>query len=306
MITVHGIDAVQVLKSDVFEVACFAKSYRLLGQRLGLDFAAIIRMLDTMPLALNGPDHAARRSDMIKIIAEARPRLLAALPQIVAECYACLSQPGRHDLIADAVVPSVHRAMSVLVGTDTGLAGNTLVSQVFDVGLGVAQRVRMNADLSGLVARLRASAPLDDEHRLNTRLGLVVLGREPMIGTIGFALLEHLQMQTPSLRVAPAHSAVPFVVRRALADVVVAGKAVCAQEFVRCELQSGDDVMDRATFFGSGAHMCVGRVLANDMFQTLIHFLDENPVTGRVIEATSRQGDVFRSVDKMIYEVTPI
>ncbi len=305
MITVRGIDAVEVLKSDAFEVACFANSYRLLEQRLGLDFSSVIRILETMPLALNGAEHAARRGDMIRIIAEARPRLFAALPQIVAEHFDALSKPGRHDLVADAIVPAVHQAMGVVVGTDTGLAVDTMVSQVLDVGLGVAQRVRMNADLAGLISCLRTSSQMEDEDRLNSRLALVVLGREPMIGTIGLALLEHLQTQAPSLRVAPAHSGVPFIARRAVTDVVVAGEQVCAQEFVRCELQSGDAVLDKATFFGSGPHMCVGRVLANDMFQALTRYLDANPLTGRWIEATTRQGAVFRGIDRMIYEVTP-
>ncbi len=90
----------------MFSVVPYAERYASLGERLNLDFSNILFTLDHVPLCLDGPDHAEQRADVARLIAERRALVAAAIPGIVAQAFAPMAVPGRHDLLTEVVVPA--------------------------------------------------------------------------------------------------------------------------------------------------------------------------------------------------------
>jgi hypothetical protein len=295
MVTAIGEDASRVLTSPDFDVIPFADYYQGLSERLGLDFGAILFTLRHVPLGLRGADHAAQRGDAAKLISERRSAVSSVLPGVVARNYGCLGTPGTYDLITKAIAPSVDEMITELIGLAPELDENSLISRVFSQKLGVAKRVRMNAELAILIQRLRSAFPDDSETRLASRLTLVVLGRDAIIGSLALSLKGHIEDAASRFAVPPSHSSVPLVPRIALQPTEIAGQAVAGDEMMLCQLQSvsDDGQIDRSRFFGAGAHMCIGRVLVIDMFKHLSRFMSGLSTKLTVQETTLRDCDVF-------------
>jgi hypothetical protein len=311
MLNLRGSAAVQVLASPDFAPVPYAARYAALAARLKLDFGAIIFTLSHLPLGLRGAEHAAQRADVARLMGENRAALAAALSVIVARRFGCLKRQGVHDLMAEAVIPCVDEMIGTLVGLAPELAADSLVSRVFSQKIGVAQRVRLEVELARLIARLRAAYPDDSEERLASRLTLVVLGRDAMIGTIANSLVTFLQaaggvpLNRFRLTTPPARTGVPYIDRLALTATLADGDDVAKDEVVRCLLQSleGGSDAERMRFFGQGAHLCLGRAAALELFAELGGYLAGLAVKVRLRDVVMRDCDVFALPEKVIVEV---
>ncbi len=286
-----GQAATDVLASADFDVVPYAGRYQALSDRLGVDFDAILFTLRHLPLGLRGVDHADHRADVAKLIAERRAALRAALPSMIARWFGCLSVPGRHELMAAAVEPCVDAMIAELAGIDPDLGESSLVSRVFSQKIGVAQRRRLNGELARLIARLRKAFPGDSDVRIGSRVTLVVLGRDAMIGTLAFSLKAYFDTPEAGFARVPSHTGVPYIDRQA----VKTARGVAEGTILRCLLQSleGGTDADRQRFFGAGAHVCLGRVAAMDLFQGLAGHLAGLSGRIRVEEFSIRDCDVF-------------
>lgn len=311
MLSVRGNAAVQVLASPAFAAVPYAARYDALAERLKLDFSAIIFSLSHLPLGLRGLEHAAQRADVARLMAERRGALAAALPGIVARSFACLNVPGEHEVMAAAIVPCVDAVIGEMVGMPPDLAADSLVSRVFSQKIGVAQRRRLEGELARLIARLVEAFPGESDERIGSRLTLVVLGRDSLFGTLGNslrALFDQADGRALSgfrLAVPPSHTGVPYIDREAVADTAVSGRLVENGTVVRCMLDSleGADDAARLRFFGHGAHLCLGRAAALDLFGVLAEHLAGLSARVRVLEVVPRDCDVFSIPDKFIIEV---
>jgi hypothetical protein len=277
----------------------------MLADRLGVDFGAIVHTLSYLPLTLRGDDHAAQRADVARLLAERRGALAAALPDIVTRSFACFGDVGRHEVMTEAVQPCVDAMIGEIVGLGLDLPANSLVSRVFSQKIGVAQRRRLNAELALLIDRLRVAFPADTALRRGSRLALIVLGRDALMGTIALSLKAHFEGHGTGLMVPPSHTGVPYIDRQAVEAVQVDGQALPKDAVVRCMLQSleGAGDADRGRFFGAGAHLCLGRAASLDLFQHLSRYLALLPYPVSVIETVMRDCDVFAVPDQMMIEV---
>ncbi len=303
--------AARALASPAFDVVPFSGRYRALGNRLKLDFSAITFALDHIPLNLRGEDHAAQRAEAARLIAEARPGLAAALPGIVARRFGCLAVPGQHELMREAVIPAIDDMTEVLAGLAPGLAADSMISRVFSQKIGVAQRRRMEAELAALIGRVRAAFPGDDEARIGVRLALIVLGRDATIGTLArslaafFGALDGRPLSAAALPVPPTHTGVPYIDRECVAETTLDGRTFAGGEVLRCRLSGleGGGDPDRQRFFGMGAHVCLGRSVALDLFGALRDHLAGLETRVRVTEHAMRDCDVFVLPERMTVEV---
>jgi hypothetical protein len=234
-------------------------------------------------------------------MAERRAAVAVALPAIVARGFSVLGRPGRVDMLADCIHPVVEAIIAELIGTATGLTSDALVSRVFSQALGVAQRLRMEAELAQLRSHLEARYGTDEAERNGSRMALAVLGRDALIGTLGCSLHAHFQalagapLSSKPLPRVPTHTGVPYIDRRARAAGQVAEMALHEGDVVRCRLQSLEDGTDadRLRFFGSGPHLCLGRAVSTDLFAELSAYLSGLTTRPCDIGFSLRRDDVF-------------
>jgi hypothetical protein len=303
--------ATQILADPRFAAAPYAARHARLGERLGLDFSAILFTLDHVPLAMNGEDHARQRADVARFLAERRGAVDQVIPLLAQRAAAVLGQEGRHDLIGEVILPLVQDLISAIVDLPLALAADSLTSRIFSQNIGIAQRRRLQRELTDLRAQFAAAFPQDDDLRLGTRLAMIVLGRDALIGTLGQSLrhffdeAEGQVLSAAELAVPPSHTGVPYIDRQATCPMHVAGKDLARDETLRCQLSSldGGTRAERLRFFGAGIHLCLGRALTIDLFAALSAVLKTLPVRVQVLDYELREDDVFHFPARFDIEV---
>jgi hypothetical protein len=301
MRTVFRSDATEVLASPDFGVFPYIAGYQGLADRLKLDFGSIIWAMNHIPLCLDGADHAAQRADVARLIGERRNDLLACLPDMARQRLAGLSDPGAHDVMAEIVLPCVDTVIDALAGVTLDLPQDALVSRIFSRMMGVARRRRLEAELASVIAQIRDAYPQDPPLRIGSRVALVVLGRDALIGTLARSLHAHFlraadqRLTDVPGRLSPSHTGVPYIDRQARCATQVGGQDVAEGEALRCVLKSLEDgpEAERMRFFGIGLHLCIGRAVALDLFAALAEVLALVPTRVTVTEFVLREDDVF-------------
>ena len=300
---VEGAECLRVLTDPAHEVLHFHHRQQALAARLKVDFSDILFLLDHMPLALRSAPHADQRADVARILAERRGPVAAALPALIARHLACLERPGPCDILNEAIKPLVEDMIGLVIQADLAPTTANLVSRVFSELLGVAQRRAMNAELAGLRRQIALAHPGDSELRQGSRLALVVLGRDATIGTLArslhahFTALDGRPVNALPLPEVPTHTGVPAVPRESNVE----------GEELRCRLQAfeGGEPADRLRFFGAGPHVCLGRVLALELFKHLSAHLARVTSQVQITDFHLRKDDVFAMPDLFTISVTP-
>lgn len=306
-------DPAEILRAAALDVVPYGARHAALAERLGIDLSATVFALDHIPLCLERARHPPRRRAIAELIAAGTPALRADLPALVARHFAPFFRPGRIEALAGAVQPCVAAVLSRLAGFDLGLAPDTLVSRIFSPALGPARRRRMEAELRGLIARIRAAHPAADAAETGTRLALAILGHDALTGTLAASLAAILPADAPRPLAAlgweatPPRTGVPYIDRLALRDVRVGDRAVAAGEVVRARLDRYEaaPAAARTAFFGAGAHLCLGRPLSLDLWAEIADQMRAATTAARLVAAPLRRDDVFHMPERLDVEVTP-
>ncbi|MEO8243416.1 MAG: hypothetical protein ABI832_14005 [bacterium] len=304
MQVVEGSAAVGILADPAYDVVPYHDRVAALAQRLGLDFSDILYLLDHLPLALRDKPHAEQRADVARLMVERRPNMTKVLPGLVARHLQGLARPGALNLLDDGVKPLVEAVIAELVDADLRSTTANLVSRVFSQAMGVAQRRAMNAELAGLRRQLALAHPGEAGLRQGSRLALVVLGRDALIGTLSRSLHAHLValngqvLASLTMPEIPTHTGVPYIDRELQAD---------PGQVARCQLRSmeGRPADERQRFFGAGPHVCLGRPLSMDLFQQCSAFLATLTTRIAIDSFQLRKDDVFALPAHFTVTVSP-
>ena len=279
-------ETLERIADPALRVAPYTSSLRQLEGRLGLDLAATIRSLEALPLAHDGAAHRVRRDRIARTLAARRPRVMAALPGIVAKALAPLGRDGVADVMEEVATPLVLDLIGLLTGTDIP-PEETLASRVFSQRAGVARRRRMEAELARLWDRLEAAGAGPEE------LAMTILGRDALIATLARSLHAHLaaleeegaDLRARSMPAMPERTGVPYIDRHDPAT----GRTLRCQ----LELLEGEPEAMRRGFFGAGAHACLGRPLSLAVMAEVsaqLHRLDRRVA---ILDYALRRDDVF-------------
>jgi hypothetical protein len=292
------VDPAAVLTSAHLDVTPFADRVAALAARTGLDFSATVFALRALPLATPRGAHAPMRRAMAAAMAPRLPVLRERLPALVADRLAVLSRPGEVEMMDEVVVPLVGDVLAILSGVEVAPGDCTLVSRIFSEILGPSRRLRLEAEVRALRARIEAAFPEADEAEVGQRLALVILGRDALIGTVARSLEALFQTGAPFTALdwpeAPPRTGVPFIDRVAVAEGVVSGHSVTGGQSIRASLQLHETgVGDALGFFGAGAHLCLGRTPALDLWREVGRYVTTLPGRPEVTDFRLRKDDVF-------------
>lgn len=280
--------------------AC-AEDYRILGERLGVDFSILIFVFGHIPLCLHAEPHAHSRRRMSEFLATRKAELNARIPALVATHFDVMRREGRVEIMKDAIIPLGLDIMSIIVDLDISTADCKSVSIAFDKLISMTKRRRAAADMATLRELIaRHLGPEVSEDDVGLRLALLVLGRDPLIGTLGESLYRLLAANSgrrlldisyPDL---PTETGVPIAERLVVTPFKFAGRDFVVGDRFRIYLQSlayVDEPRVRTGFFGGGAHTCLGRPIFTEIWKATTALLSEIPLRATVLSYAARDSD---------------
>ncbi|MDB5657836.1 MAG: hypothetical protein JWS10_451 [Cypionkella sp.] len=302
-LVVVGNDAVRVLAESGFRVTSHVAFTEALAFRLKIDLSATLTVMRNLPLWVDGPQHAELRRKVATFLAEDRlVKLARAKARIRAAIAKALGSggPARVDLLA-LVREVVDVFMEEITGIPRPDGDLSSLPSIFSSNLGVAARRRLEASLKRQFEMAQNLFPAEPPERHALRVGQWTMGRDPLIGSLGLSLHDHItsldgaslcERRLPSV---PTQTGVPAIGRIANFAQTVAGCPVAEGALIECRLDSltGRPAAERQHFFGAGPHLCLGRPFTLAFWDCVADALADQDISLTVCDFALAQNDVF-------------
>jgi len=272
---VDAFEDVQALLRDETHVPqSMAHAYRLIAQRLKVDFSASIRLLDVLPVFMHGDKHKAIRKQMATQMAGKRSAQEQAARAFIEQLDLRVTPGQPAELISTWVHPLWRHMNGLDKDVDDDLFGFIVdAPQLFNMKATLRKRLQINDWIERFIALDESTA---DDRLID--LGQSVLGFTPLSATLTLSL-HHVfaaNLGKPLREINyPAqfpHSAVQTT------DRYQTGTAH-EQDVLRCVIHSPHRTTEQndATLYGVGEHVCLGRPLANAVWSMLTAKLSGMP-----------------------------
>lgn len=283
----------ELLANPALYPAPALEHYRNMPSGFGDAFASVAFAFEHIPLSMYGERHAEARRRASTFIAGRHHAIRAWAEDKLPGHLGAFAQPGRVELMREVINPLVRELFATLVNTDLpDRLDLDHVSQVFDKSIGMSRRVRLEADMAQLEAHLRERLGDIGEDEIGMRLGLLVVGKDALVGTLAESMSElfrdnaNAPLDGMEFAKLPHRTAVPFVERIASAPVSVAGLDLVEGDRVRVVLQTygHSPSNEHHRFFGAGAHACLGRPLSIELWSAIAAGLSRMTSRVRVLD----------------------
>ena len=284
-----------ILKSSDFVATDYAEVHRLLEQRVGLDFSALVRIAEHSPTANEGARHAKCRADMARLlfadIDTTKQRTAMVVRNLVAALF---HQNSRLDLAQDFIVPVCDSLFVGILGAGRPAEDQSDVSasQIFDLYLGLNRRRRINEKADEMLEVYAANKNLKTSPVYAVAMSMV--GYDSIVASLGCSLLHVLQ-QSEGERICdlafPSElpvTGVPYIERFAVRDCAIEGATIKTGDRVRLYLDAGPNDGEERPYFGKGRHSCIGEELSKWLWRTVSAEFSHVPLVC-VIESTTRR-----------------
>lgn len=273
----------ELILSPGFRTYSMADKYRELSRRMDLDFSATIRLLEHLPIFMDGPFHADVRKAMAKQISRTQGCQFRAVADVVDRVVAAQCNPGqRVDLVEDFSRPIWRAISNAIVPRDAlELQLTDDIPGLFFATLSVRARLDIEARLKSFLETHR-----HDQQDQLILLCLAVLGARPFLGSIALSLY-HVMEANAGKRLSDMdwpeifpQSALRYVdrIHGGIDGSVVAGFG--KDERVRCVTQSPDwtALENRQGLFGFGSHTCIGKSVSEKTWKMITARLSQVPL----------------------------
>lgn len=258
-----------VMPDTVANIRMLESRYRRQFPNLG--FAA-----SCIPLLLNGQVHREIRRGLADLISRGRPRIMAALPELMARHIEPLDRQANPEWLSAGLSPLVGDVFGLMCNCPEPLPFPKLaLTRLFDRFVSLAALGEAEKQLGQLRQRLAETAPDVDQAQA---VALLVLGRDSLLGTLA-STLHTVLSQNQGRRFAdiafpdfPPDTGVAVAERIATADIAVGARTIAAGERVRMYFQPISDTgsANKQALFGAGAHSCLGRPISLDVWRAMI------------------------------------
>lgn len=269
-----------IILSAEFTTYSMADRYRELSERANVDFSATIKLLDHLPVFIDGERHQRIRKVMAKRISKTKDSQLAASRETLTTLCADLLRAGTEiELIADFCQPLWRSISSAIVppGENT-LELVDAIPALFSPHLSIRERAKINAKIA---AFLEVHCTQSDDNLL--LLCLASLGARPFVGTMGLSLWEAFQAK-PGAKMSEiawpsmfTSSSLTYVDRIFSAPSERCPHLLETGDRVRCFTQSKSYSREenRTALFGFGAHTCLGKSISEKVWGLVVAALSK-------------------------------
>jgi cytochrome P450 len=307
-----------LLVSPHLNVAPFREAYEeMAGRHPDFSFPNLLFAIKYVPLCLNGDEHRAARRQLAEHMARHRGAASAAAPSLVERWIGKLDQGGEFELMAEVIEPLVREFLFALNGADEMPEGFTRdASALFDRMLGLTRRRQVDDTIAVLRAAIRKRlGPDASEEEEGWRLALLILGHDPLAGTLAASLHKIMRAHSTAPLSEIAYPPTPIEPSVAYAERIVAEPfryrdvGFAKGDRVRILLQSfqySGEAADRMRMFGAGAHVCLGRQVALELWSLITKRLSQIGSRVEVLDyALCGRDYVFAYPAKFSIAITP-
>lgn len=269
---------VSILKNRSFSVVDYKHETANISQTLGVDFQATEQFLEHAPLAHEGKHHAALRKEMA---VEIRERTEAALAEYSEFCHTRISAifgtAGRFNAVSELFAPCVFKLMSELSGVHLETNDNVSPTQVFDRSLSVNRRKQINS----LIGQINEQAGREFPAEIaGLRAAILVIGSDSLLGSLAESFCYEIARNAAKRLSDIAWdqkipvTAVPYIERIASKAVEIGTSHIGEHQRVRIYLDvfkssTAGDTAGIENYFGSGRHVCLGKIVSQKAWQIL-------------------------------------
>lgn len=286
----------ELLRNPTLVCKEIVEPIQAVSRRFGEDFPNVEFLVRHMPLMNEGEQHLSMRRRMAAFLSARRMPMQEPMRRIVGEQLAPLSAAGEHELIAECLLPLVRAFFTEMVqSAETVPFRQLTITRIFDRFLGLAALRQIEVEVAAVRAIMARNCPeamaAGEE---DMYIELFTLGRDSLLATIsesiGAILAANVGKKLAEIDFPdhPHETGVAIAERMAAEAITVGGVTIPAGDWVRLYLHSlnySDRVEVQKLVFGVGAHTCIGRQLALDLWPMITARLAALPWT---IAATDR------------------
>ena len=267
--------AKEIILSQDFRTYSMADRYRQLESRTNYDFSAVIRLLEHLPVFIDGESHQIIRKAMARQISRTQKCQFSLSEEILEQLLRTLLHPDRDmDLVVGFAQP-LWRAISSSI-----VPRSELVLSLVDEIPGLFSpllSIRKRKDICTKIEDFLNLHNNDQEDEL-ILLCLASLGTRPFAGTLSLSLYE-IFLRNPEKRFCdiqwPAifpSSSLRYVDRICLRQTRISDLVFDVGERVRCFTQSEGYTLEENTssLFGFGLHTCLGKSISERVWKLII------------------------------------
>ena len=286
-----------IILSPNFSAYSMASGYRELAQRTKLDFAAAIKLLDCLPVFMNGDSHQRIRKAMAKQLSRTKDCQFSFSSETIESLFKlAFRRNAQLDLVNDFSRP-LWRAISASISAfnEDFLELADEIPDLFSPLLSIRERLRINKRIEGFLKAHR-----EDEQQQLILLCLISLGARPFTGTLSLSLYEIFEAN-PRSRMCDLRwpemfpsSSLRFVDRICTKQTAISDSEFHADDRVRCFTQSKDysSEANRKALFGFGAHTCLGKSISEKAWGLVVKTLSQSDLRAECVSITMSPHDV--------------
>lgn len=262
----------KIFRSECFGAVAYADHYRHITARTGIDFGAIIDVLNHIPLANEGPRHRALRGEMASVIGRRARETAPRMEEFTVQLVKNLFRAGRTiDLMRDLALPIYDHLFSLWLDVaHEQHVTETDFSQVFDRSMSLNRRKvlngkieRLRAVFEGLAGTL-ASSP-------DIAVAMNIIGNDAFVGSIALSVWHTLsgnagrRIDEIEFPTSFPSTGVPYIERMALETTELSGFIFEKGRRIRLFLDATTVEtrgVDGDVSFGKGRHLCLGKPIS--------------------------------------------
>jgi hypothetical protein len=288
-----------IILSPDFGTYSMANRYRELAERMSLDFSSAIRLLECLPVFLDGDVHQRIRKAMAKQISKTKDCQFSASREKLAILFERVFRQNTQIELVEEFSRPLWRAISAsIVPPNSGTLD--LVDEIpalFSPILSIRERVR----ISDKIGDYLGAHPEEGDDRLIV-LCLAALGARPFVGTLSLSLYEVFQ-ENPGARLCDLtwpqlypSSSLRYVDRICGKEAELAKSEFGPGERVRCFTQCADysNEENMHALFGFGAHTCLGKSISEKVWGLVVETFSRSELKAEPLTITmSPHNDPF-------------
>ncbi|CAA2139191.1 hypothetical protein [Hyphomicrobium sp. ghe19] len=286
-----------IILSPDFGTYSMANRYRELAERTHLDFSSAIKLLDCLPVFIDGDVHQRVRKAMAKQISKTKDCQFSSSREILAILFErVFRQNTRIELVEEFSRP-LWRAISASIVPRNSETLDLVeeIPALFSPILSIRERIR----ISDRIGDYLSADPEEGDDRL-ILLCLAALGARPFVGTLSLSLYEIFK-ENPGARMRDLvwpqlypSSSLRFVDRICGNEAaVVANFEFRPGERVRCLTQSAEYSSEENTraLFGFGAHTCLGKSISEKVWGLVVETFSQSDLRAEPLTITMSPHD---------------
>jgi hypothetical protein len=263
-----------------------------LQERTELDLGPFLSFDRRFPFSLVGEEHQLAHRGIAEYIASRRRHIRAWFEIGVAERFSTLSRPGRVEVMAEIIRPTILDFLSAFIGVDMHRVNVELASKLFDNSMRLKTRIEGIGQFIEIMRYLGAETGMDlDSSQLHLMALMTMFAKDSLTYTFGESLRWEL-LQAPGkpftdmvFKKSPPVDGVPFTERSVVEPFHLGGVDFLPGQHLRMFMQSFqyfDDMMQTHRYFGAGAHVCPGRAISVEFWQRLTSTLNTFATTASI------------------------